>query len=82
MANMCRAWEETKRESLEKGVEQGIKQGIKQGREQGVEQVAVNMIRENMDDTLIQRLTGLSAERIAELREQAARKGGPYLCVT
>ena len=49
--------------------------GIEKGRKEGVEKVAVNMIRENMDDTLIQKLTGLSAERIAELREQAARKG-------
>ena len=62
MANICKALEEMRREGREKGIKQGI--------EQGVEQVAVNMILENMDDTLIQKLTGLSAERIAELRDQ------------
>ena len=60
--NTCRAFEEMKRENFNKGLEQG--------RQQGLEQVAVNMILENMDDTLIQKLTGLSAERIAELRDQ------------
>ena len=60
--NTCRAWQEMKNENFNKGLEQG--------RQQGLEQVAVNMILENMDDTLIQKLTGLSAERIAELRDQ------------
>ena len=40
------------------------------GIERGLEQVAINMIHEGMDDNIINKMTKLSLERIAELREQ------------
>lgn len=64
------------KQGLEQGLEQGLKQGINEGVEQGMEkgalngkkQVAINMIKNNMDDNLILKLTGLSKEDIKDLK--------------
>ena len=64
------------KQGLEQGLEQGLKQGINEGVEQGMEkgalngkkQVAINMIKNNMDDNLILKLTGLSKEDIKNLK--------------
>ena len=56
------------KEGLEKGLEQGIEQGLEQGTEQSKNEIAKNMLKENMDISLISKLTGLSNEQINKLK--------------
>ena len=51
-------------EGIRKGLEQGIKQGLEKGTEQSKNEIAKNMLKENMDISLISKLTGLSNEQI------------------
>ena len=71
-----KGYDEGMEKGLKQGLEQGLKQGINEGVEQGMEkgalngkkQVAINMIKNNMDDNLILKLTGLSKEDIKNLK--------------
>ena len=56
------------KEGLEKGLEQGIEQGLEKGTEQSKNEIAMNMLKENMDISLISKLTGLSNEQINKLK--------------
>ncbi|SFH67339.1 conserved hypothetical protein (putative transposase or invertase) [Selenomonas ruminantium] len=60
--------------NLAEGFKQGLEQGREQGREQGEqkarETAALDMLRDNMDISLIMKYTSLSAERIAELAKE------------
>ncbi|SHG46566.1 conserved hypothetical protein (putative transposase or invertase), partial [Thermosyntropha lipolytica DSM 11003] len=51
------------------GREEGRKEGREEGRKEGREEAALNALREGLDVKLISRLTGLSVERIEELKE-------------
>ena len=55
-------------EGIRKGLEQGIEQGLEQGTEQSKNEIAKNMLKENMDISLISKLTGLSNEQINKLK--------------
>jgi len=61
-------------EGLEEGREEGKKQGIKEGRKEGRKEakieVAKKMIEEKMDIELIEKVTGLSKEKIEELESK------------
>ena len=57
-------------EGMEKGIEQGIEKGIEKGIAEGIEKTAINMLKENMDIHVISRLTGLSEEKIDELKSK------------
>jgi len=57
-----------KNEGYEKGIEQGIEQGIEKGMEQEKINTARNMLKEIDDLDLISRITGLSIEKIASLK--------------
>ncbi|SHG46672.1 conserved hypothetical protein (putative transposase or invertase) [Thermosyntropha lipolytica DSM 11003] len=57
--------ERLRREGREKGREEGREEGRKEGREE----TALNALREGLDVKLISRLTGLSVERIEELKK-------------
>ncbi|PCG20780.1 Rpn family recombination-promoting nuclease/putative transposase [Brachyspira sp. G79] len=58
-------------QGIEKGIEQGIEKGIEQGIEKGIEQekysLAKNMKKENIDISVISKVTGLSIEEIEKL---------------
>ena len=45
-------------------------EGIEKGIAEGVEKTAINMLKENMDIKVISRLTGLSEEKIDELKSK------------
>lgn len=61
-----------------KGVEKGRVEGItigeakgkKLGIEQGIEQTAINMLKQNLDDSLISSVTGLSSDDILKLKNK------------
>ena len=59
--------------SYEDGVEKGIEKGMKEGREQGIaeksKQTALQMLSENMDISMISKITGLSETEINELKK-------------
>ena len=69
------AKEEGLREGLKKGRQRGLKEGMKQGLKEGEEkglkkgkqEMARNMLKDNVDITIISRYTGLTIEEIQEL---------------
>lgn len=65
---------------IEKGIEKGIKQGIEKGIEQGVElgkrserlailKIVSTMRQNGMDDAAVMKMTGLTAEELAQLHQ-------------
>ena len=52
----------------EVAIKEGIQQGIQQGKEQALIEVAQRMIAEGAEDSFIAKVTGLSIEKVQELR--------------
>ncbi|UUX92917.1 hypothetical protein [Methanoplanus endosymbiosus] len=52
------------------GIEKGIEIGEEKGREEGIIHSAKNLILLGMDDEIIMKATGLSADKIAQLRSE------------
>ena len=42
--DMCKAWDDMKKENFKQGLEKGLEQGLEKGLEQGLEKVAANLI--------------------------------------
>ena len=61
--------EEAKREGLEKGIKKGRKEGKKEGKLFGIIEVAKQMLKENLDIDLIQRITKLDRKKIGPQNE-------------
>ena len=61
------------KEAREKGIEQGIEKGIEQGIEKGIEQekieIVKNMLKDEVDISVISKYTGLSKEEIEKLKK-------------
>ena len=61
-------------EALERGHEQGLEKGLEKGLEQGLAQgvtnIAKKMINRNDDFSLISELTGLSLQKLNELKAE------------
>ena len=55
-------------EGIRKGLKEGLEKGVKEGLEQSKNEIAKNMLKENMDISLISKLTGLSKEQINNLK--------------
>ena len=49
------------------GLEQGIEQGIEQGSQNKQIEIAKNMLKENMDISIISRITGLDVDTLKKL---------------
>lgn len=67
------AFEDGLEQGLSQGRKQGLSQGLSQGRSQGRESTALNMLRDNMSISAIQKYTLLPEERILELAKQIPR---------
>ena len=52
----------------DEGIRKGLEQGLEKGTEQSKNEIAMNMLKENMDISLISKLTGLSNEQINKLK--------------
>lgn len=50
------------------GVEKGIEKGIEQGIEQSKKEIAINLLKENVEIAFITKTTGLSNKIIEELK--------------
>jgi len=47
----------------------GLEEGIEQGFEQGVELTAINMLKQNIDVSIVVQCTSLTTERVEQLKE-------------
>jgi predicted transposase/invertase (TIGR01784 family) len=59
-------------EGIERGQElgrqEGLQEGLQEGRQEGIEEVALNLVRSGMSLEQIASVTGLSIQRVRELR--------------
>ena len=55
---------------LQKGIEKGKKEGLKEGAKQEKILIAINLIKNGLDNELIKNTTGLSIKEITELRNK------------
>jgi len=55
-------------QGIELGIEQGITQGITQGIQQKNNETVINMLKENLDISLISKITSLSEEEILKIK--------------
>jgi len=62
--------EKAKRE----GIEEGIEKGIEKGREEERKDLALKMLKENVDVNLIEKITGLKSEEIIKLKEKIRKQ--------
>ena len=53
-----------------KGVEKGREEGIKKGREEIIEKTVINMLKQNLDDSLISSVTGISNDQLLKLKNK------------
>ena len=64
--------QEGMQQGIQKGMQQGIQKGMQQGRQEGRQdrdrEVVLNMLRNNLDISLICKVTGLSLEEIKKLQ--------------
>ena len=58
---------ERERKGLELGREQGLKQGRAEGKAQKQREIAKRMLQENIEKSVITKVTGLSLEEIEKL---------------
>lgn len=57
-------------QGIQKGIQKGIEKGREVGREEALESTAVNMMREGIELPLIVKVTGLSEERLLQLKKR------------
>ncbi|MGA3602361.1 hypothetical protein [Lysinibacillus agricola] len=55
---------------MQKGIEEGKKEWKKEGKNEAKEEIANNLLVNNMDIDFISKITGLSMERIEEIKER------------
>ena len=58
------------RKGLQKGIEKGKKEGLKEGENRKAIEIAINLIKNGLDNELIKNTTGLSIKEITELRNK------------
>ena len=58
------------RKGLQKGIEKGKKEGLKEGAKQEKILIAINLIKNGLDNELIRNTTGLSIKEIIQLRNK------------
>ena len=64
-----KALKEGLKQGHKQGHEQGLKEGIKEGLKEGIEQTIKNMLNEDMDISLIAKVTNKSEEEILEIKK-------------
>ena len=55
-------------EGKKQGLEEGIKEGIKEGKNKSIKEIALNLLKSNIDINIISSSTGLSIEEINSLK--------------
>ena len=67
---MCNLSEVMLERGIEQGIERGIERGIEQGIERGIEITAENMLMINRPLDEIEKVTGISQERLLEIKQK------------
>ena len=70
MAFLKEKWERDWNSSMRSAKEIGMEKGIKEGMEKGIEEVARKMLQEEIDKTIISKVTNLSLDEIEKLRKE------------
>ena len=68
------AIEKAKRDSLEEGHEKGLKKGLEKGHEEEKRLIVINMIKLDVPINVISNSTGLSIEKIEEMKKKLKEK--------
>ena len=55
-------------EATKKGLKEGLEKGLERGTEQSKKEIAKNMLKKDLDISLISEVTGLSNEQINNLK--------------
>ncbi|MEL6749360.1 MAG: transposase [Pseudomonadota bacterium] len=63
--------ERFRQEGLQKGLKKGLLQGHQEGHQEGLYQVASNLLNKGSDLNFVQEVTGLSAQDMQQLRNNA-----------
>lgn len=56
---------------IQEGIQQGIEQGLEQGATKKTLEIAINMLKQNLDFKLISSVTGLSTDEILKLKNKS-----------
>ena len=70
MAFLREKWERDWNSGMSSAKEIGMEEGIKEGMEKGIEEVARKMLQEEIDKTIISKVTNLSLDEIEKLRKE------------
>ena len=70
MAFLKEKWERDWNSGMHSAEEAGIEKGMKKGMEKGIEEVARKMLQEEIDKTIISKVTNLSLDEIEKLRKE------------
>ena len=70
MAFLREKWERDWNSGMHSAEEAGIEKGMKKGMEKGIEEVARKMLQEEIDKTIISKVTNLSLDEIEKLRKE------------
>jgi len=70
MAFLREKWERDWNSDMSSAKEIGMEEGIKEGMEKGIEEVARKMLQEEIDKTIISKVTNLSLDEIEKLRKE------------
>jgi len=72
MMEWITSWEKKGRqEGRQEGRKEGRKEGIEAGMKQEKIDIAIKMMKENLDPALVSKVTGLSLEELHKLKETA-----------
>ena len=63
-------WLRIEANTLKKAEEKGIEKGREEGADKKAEEIAINMLRQNLDNSLISSVTGLSVDEILKIKSK------------
>ena len=55
---------------LQKGLQEGLQKGLQKGEQKGVQETAKKMLKDDLDMKVIAKYTGLSQDRLNELKDK------------
>ena len=68
------ATQKGREEGMQQGMQKGMQKGMKKGMKKGMQQVVLNMLKKQLDFSLISEVTGLAEEEIKKLKNGSCGK--------
>ena len=66
--------EEGMKKGIEEGRQKGIAEGVKKGLSEGIENITIEMLKQNLDDSLIMKITKISAKTLKKIKNKQTLK--------